>query len=245
MRKVIVWVFGAIAVAALVTVGYLYFAGGSGEPSTALTTPTIAADPTTTVEGDAQTTGSTTGEAEAGAVAFVIDPAQSTAAFEIDEVLRGEPKRVVGRTSEIAGQFQVDPDDLESIEFSPIVINARTFETDSGNRDRAIRGPVILDSASDEFEFINFEVSSVEGLSGGLSEGEPLTFTITGDLTIRDTAKPVTFDVAASMVGETAIEGTAEATVLRSDYGIGIPNAPGVADVSDEVLIRLEFVATS
>jgi polyisoprenoid-binding protein YceI len=135
MRKVIVWVFGAIAVAALVTMGYLYFAGGSGEPSTALTTPTIAADPTTTVEGDAQTTGSTTGEAEAGAVAFVIDPAQSTAAFEIDEVLRGEPKRVVGRTSEIAGQFQVDPDDLESIEFSPIVINARTFETDSGNRD--------------------------------------------------------------------------------------------------------------
>jgi hypothetical protein len=44
---------------------------------------------------------------------------------------------------------------------------------------------------------------------------------------------------------EDTIDGTAEATVLRSDYGIRIPNAPGVADVSDEVLIRLEFAATS
>jgi polyisoprenoid-binding protein YceI len=92
---------------------------------------------------------------------------------------------------------------------------------------------------------LKVEVNSVEGLSGGLAEGEPLTFTVTGDLTIRDTANAVTFDVTATTVGNSEIEGIAEATVLRSDYGIGIPNAPGVADVSDEILIRLEFVATS
>jgi polyisoprenoid-binding protein YceI len=118
---------------------------GSGEPSTELTTPTIAAEPTTTVGGDTATTApatdSTIGDVSGKRVAFVVDSAQSSAAFEIDEVLRGEPKRVVGTTSEIAGQFLVDPDDLASIEFSPIVINARTFQTDSGNRDRAIRGP--------------------------------------------------------------------------------------------------------
>jgi hypothetical protein len=33
--------------------------------------------------------------------------------------------------------------------------------------------------------------------------------------------------------------------VLRGDFGIGIPNVPSVADVSEEVLVRLEFVATS
>jgi polyisoprenoid-binding protein YceI len=44
------------------------------------------------------------------------------------------------------------------------------------------------------------------------------------------------------------IEGSAEGTVLREDFGIGIPSVPsvpGVAEVSEEVLIRLEFVATS
>jgi hypothetical protein len=50
-------------------------------------------------------------------------------------------------------------------------------------------------------------------------------------MTIRDTVSPVTFEVDASLVEESMVEGTAEATVLGSDFGIGIPNAPGVADV--------------
>ena len=224
--RIIRWVLGGVVVLAVAAVAYLYFAGGSGEPSTELTTPTLAAT-------------------EDGMVAFVIDPTRSSAAFEIDEVLRGEPQRVIGTTSEVAGQFEMDPNDLSSVEFSQIVVNARTFDTGSGNRDRAIRGPVILDSASDEFEFITFDPTSVEGLQGSLAEGEMLEFTVEGDLAIRDTVNTVTFDVTATPTGETTIEGSAEATVLRSDYGIGIPNAPGVADVGDEVLIRLEFVATS
>ncbi len=225
-RPIVGWVLGVVVVVAVVVVAYLYFAGGTGEPSTELTTPTLAG-------------------AEDGMVAFVIDPTRSSAAFEIDEVLRGEPQRVVGTTSELAGQFEMDPDDLSSVEFSQIVVNARTFDTGSGNRDRAIRGPVILDSASDEFEFITFDATSVEGLQGALTDGEMLEFTVEGDLVIRDTVNTVTFDVTATPIDEDRIDGTAEATVLRSDYGIGIPNAPGVADVSDEVLIRLEFVATS
>ena len=225
-RPIVGWVLGVVVVLVLAAVAYLYFAGGTGEPSTELTTPTLAA-------------------AEDGMVAYVIDPTRSNAAFEIDEVLRGEPQRVVGTTSELAGQFEMDPDDLSSVEFSQIVVNARTFDTGSGNRDRAIRGPVILDSASDEFEFITFDATSVEGLEGSLTEGEPLEFTVEGDLTIRDTVNSVTFEVTATPTDENTIDGSAEASVLRSGYGIGIPNAPGVADVSDEVLIRLEFVATS
>jgi polyisoprenoid-binding protein YceI len=228
---------------------YLYFAGGSGEPSTSLTTPTIAGEGSTTTLGSGASTapGSTgaEGSSPVEAQAFVIDPEQSTASFEIDEMLRGEPNRVVGTTSEVAGQVAVDPGDLATIQFSQIIVNARTFETDSGNRDRAIRGPVILNSASDEFEFITFDPTSVEGLSGPLIVGEPLTFTVTGDLVIRDTTNEVTFDVTATMLDESAIEGAAAATVLRSEYGIGIPNAPGVAEVGDEVLIQLDFVATS
>jgi polyisoprenoid-binding protein YceI len=223
---------------------YLYFAGGSGEPSTELTTPTIASSPTTVASETTAASGSGSNEASASQ-AFVIDATRSTAAFEIDEVLRGSPQRVVGTTSEVAGQIQVDPTDLSTIQFSQIIINARTFETGSGNRDRAIRGPVILNSASDEFEFITFDVTSVEGLTGSLAVGEPLVFTVTGDLMIRDTTTSVTFDVTATPTDPDTIEGSASTTVLRSDYGIGIPNVPGVADVGDEVLIRLDFVATS
>jgi polyisoprenoid-binding protein YceI len=103
-----------------------------------LTTPTIAASPTTLPSETTRPSATSSTEA------FVIEATRSTAGFEIDEVLRGSPQRVVGATSEVAGQIQVDPSDLSTIQFSQIVINARTFGTDSGNRDRAIRGPVIL-----------------------------------------------------------------------------------------------------
>ncbi len=41
------------------------------------------------------------------------------------------------------------------------------------------------------------------------------------------------------------MKGAASTVVMREDFGIGIPNAPGVANVSEEVVISLFFVATS
>ncbi len=248
MRRVIGRILGGLLLVAAALIGWLYFAGGSGEPSTELTTPTLAGEDTTppadapeTSASDASTAGSGSGDP----VAFVIDPGQSVAAFEIDEILRGEPNRVVGTTSEVAGQVAVNPADATDVQFSQIIINARTFETDSAMRDRQIRGPVILNSASDEFELITFDITSVEGLSGSLTVGEEVAFAISGDLQIRGLTRPVTFEVTATLVDQATINGEATTTVLRSDFEIGIPSVPSVADVGDEVVIRLEFVAAA
>ena len=225
-RSVIGWIVISVLAIGGAAFAWLWFAGGSGEPSTELTTPTIA---------DA-----------AGAQSFVISPGgESVASFEIEEELRGSPNTVIGTTSEVAGQVQVDVSDLNTTQFSDIVINARTFITDSERRDRAIRGPVILNSASDEFEFVTFTPSSVDGLSGSLSPGDTVDFTLAGVLTVKGTTSQVTFDVTATLVDANTIEGTATAVVLRSDFGIGIPSVPSVANVSDEVVLTLDFVATS
>ncbi len=246
MRRAIGWILGGLLLVGAGLIAWLYFAGGSGEPSTELTTPTLAQESTTPPADAPETSaGAPTTTAPGEAVVFVIDPSQSVAAFEIDEVLRGEPTHVVGTTSELAGQLEIDPSDLATARLSQIVINARTFDTGSGNRDRAIRGPVILNSASDEFEFITFDVTSVDGLSGEAAVGDTLEFTVTGDLTIKATTNPTTFDVTATLVDEGTLQGVAETTVTRTDFDLGIPNAPGVADVTDEVVIRLEFVATA
>ena len=244
-RSLIGWIVAAVVAVGLGALAWLFFAGGSGEPTAELTTPTIAAD--TTAPGDTTATEDIEpDDTVAGATtAFVIDADQSEASFEIDEVLRGSPNTVVGSTNEVAGQVQFDPSDLSSVEFSQIVINARTFATDSGFRDRAIRGPVILNSASDEFELITFDITSVDGLEGSVAVGDTLQFTVTGELTIRGETSEAAFAVEATYDDTGIISGIAETTVLRSDFGIGIPNAPGVADVGDEVIIRLEFVATA
>jgi polyisoprenoid-binding protein YceI len=219
-----------------------WFSGGSGEPSTELTTPTIAGQTTTTGVSGSETS---TSEGESEGLAFVIQPEESEATFTLDEVLRGEPQTVVGATSEVVGQFILDLEDLSQTQFSDIVVNARTFATGSSNRDRAIRGPIILNSATDDFEFITFVVTEAVGLDGSASVGDDLSFTLVGDLSIRDQTNPVEFEVTAALVDDSTVEGTATAEVLRSDFGIGIPNVPSVADVTDEVTLQLEFLATS
>jgi polyisoprenoid-binding protein YceI len=203
-----------------------------------LTTPSLALETSSSALGS-------TAPIEETVQALVIDPAQSVASFEIDEILNGSPNRVIGTTSEVAGQFQFDANDVSTAQFSQIIISARTFTTDSDRRDRTIRSPVILDSASDEFELVTFDLTSVEGLSGSLEVGDTSEFTVTGDLSIKGTTNPVSLQVSATFSDATTVAGIAEATVLREDFGIGIPNVASVADVSEEVLIRLEFVATS
>ncbi len=64
-----------------------------------------------------------------------------------------------------------------------------------------------------------------------------------GDLTIRDITQPVTFNVTASAVSDSQIEGTASAIVQRADYNLQIPSVPSVADVEEEVELYINFVA--
>lgn len=226
MRK---WIGRLLAVVIAIGVGglgYVYFAGGSGEPSADITTPTVP-------------------DAAGGATAFVIDETRSEASFQIDEVLRGSPNTVVGTTSELGGQVVVDPEDLSNVQISKIVVNARTFVTDNGFRDRSIRGPIVLDSANDEFEFITFDPTEITGLSGEAVVGDELTFTVAGDLIVKGTTNQEVFDVAVTFVDANTIVGEATTQVMRESYGIGIPNAPGVADVSEEAIIILTFVAVA
>lgn len=227
-KSTIGWIVAFLLAAGGSVFAYLfYFAGGSGEPTVELTTP------------------STVAVADSGPQSFAIDQSQSTARFEIDEELQGSPKHVVGTTDQVVGVITLDTSDLATAEVSDITINARTLTTDSDRRDRAIRGPVILDSGNDANELITFAVTSVDGLTGEAAVGEQLSFTITGDLTIRGNTNSVSFDVSATLLDDSTIEGSAEATVLRDDFGIGIPSVPGVANVTDEVLIGLDFVAIS
>lgn len=253
-RSTIGWIFAAVLAVGGAAFAYLFwFAGGSGEPSTELTTPELAATTTTadvdteTTEANAGTTDGATGttQAASAAQAFVIDQGQSIAQFELDEVLSGTPTHVTGTTDQVVGQVRVDPADLSTAEFSDVIINARTFTTGREQRDRAIRGPIILDSGSDANELITFTPTSVDGLSGAVEEGDTVEFTVTGDLTIKGITQTVTFDSSVTYVDAGTIEGTATTEVTRDMFEIGIPSVPSVADVTNEVLLTLSFVAVA
>ena len=223
MRRGLLIAVAAVAVVLAGGAAYIWISGGSGEPSTDVAAPDIE----------------TSTPAEGGAITFEVT-GESIASFTLQEDLRGARTTVVGSTSEVAAQLIVDPDDPSTAQLGEIVINARTFATDNSLRDRAIRSQ-ILESASDEFEFITFVPTSVDGLPADTSL--PFTFEVTGDLTIRNITQPVTFEVVIEEASATGVVGTAKAQVLREEFGLAIPSVPSVANVTEEVDLELFFVA--
>ncbi len=261
-------ILAGMALLAVVGVfAYVWVSGGSGEPSTEVTAPALttpastASDPE--LSEDVSTTTATIPESTipestpsdppeestivsssdgGAAVVYRIDAASSSVTFEIDEILNGSPKRVVGVTSDVAGEVLIDFGNPSASVLGTTVINVRTLETDSSFRDRAMRGP-ILGSASDENEFAVFEPVSVDGLPEEVAIGETVKLVVTGDLTLSGTTKPVVFDIDVGLVSKERIEVTGAATVLRSDFGLQIPSVPSVSDVDDEILLTVDLVA--
>jgi polyisoprenoid-binding protein YceI len=88
--------------------------------------------------------------------------------------------------------------------------------------------------------------------STGLRNIEGDGFLLDGDLTIKGTAKPVTFEVELNGIGPDAYGGTrigfsGIAEIDRNDFGVSfngpIPGAPGGVIVSDKVQLSLEVEA--
>jgi polyisoprenoid-binding protein YceI len=202
----------------------------------------VAATAEATPEATTEATTEAAAAPESNLVVFNIASEQSEVRFTLSEVLNGSPKTVVGSTDQVAGQIAVDFGNPQASQVGEIRINVRTLATDSGMRDRMIRGQ-ILESSRDEYEFASFVPTAISGLPESITLGEPITFQITGDLTLRTITQPVTFDVTVMPESETQISGTAVTTVQRADFELNIPRVPSVADVSEEVKLEIEFVA--
>jgi polyisoprenoid-binding protein YceI len=187
-----------------------------------------------------ETQSAETQDTPAERIIFEIVQAESQARFIVGEILNGSPKTVVGTTDQVAGQIAVDITNPANTQLGTIQVNARTLVTDSGMRNRMIQSRILSTSS---YEYITFVPTSLEGLPEVATVGETFTLQITGDLTVRDVTRQVTFTAEITPVSETRLQGIATATILRSDYGITIPQVPSVAGVDDDVILEIEFVA--
>jgi polyisoprenoid-binding protein YceI len=253
---------GLVGLAALVLIGggawaYNALLGEAATPSSPITaipvavntvaapTPTaapavVADSPTATSAEVSVEPTAETGAPASGPVVFEISPEQSEVSFSIYEELGGQPKTVIGVSNQVAGQIALDLSDLSRSQVGVIQVNARTFVTDSDRRNNAIRNFILQ---TNQYEFITFTPTAITGLSGAAQPGQPFTFEISGDLTIRNVAQPVVFTVTAQGDSPTRLTGTATAVVQRGPFNLTIPSVPNVANVGEEVTLEIKFVA--
>ncbi|MEO8393982.1 MAG: YceI family protein [Chloroflexota bacterium] len=273
-NRSIVTIIVVVVIIAAIAFGYIWFSGGSGAPSATLSAPTLAiatrqpttaptqaptvaatAESASTAEATVASTAEATAEATAAAtvaaatfesnpVVFNITTEGSKVSFTLGEILNGSANQVVGTTDQIAGQIAVDFANPANSQIGEIRIDARTLATDSGMRDRMIRGQ-ILQSAQDAYEFVSFKPTALTGLPSSVTMGTAFDFKVTGDLTIREITKPVTFDVTVTPTSTSEITGTATTSVQRDDFGLTIPNVPSVTQADEEVKLQIDFTAQS
>jgi polyisoprenoid-binding protein YceI len=174
-----------------------------------------------------------------GVRTYGFDSAASTASYTVDETFLSDNTlaTAIGRTSTISGQLEINFDDPAASDLGTIEVDISLLESDSPRRDNAIRGQWL---ESTRFPLATFTATAIDGLTATPAEGEQVAFTLTGDMTVREATRPITWDVVAAVSGE-AITGTATTTILMADFGVEPPNIAGIVSVKDGVLLTVEF----
>jgi polyisoprenoid-binding protein YceI len=207
------------------------------------TAPTQAAaqptDPPATTAAQPPATAAAAPAAGA-AVVYRIDPAQSEAHYEVSETFfQGNRLNLaIGRTKGIAGEVLVDFANPANSQIGTIVIDVSQLTSDEGRRDNFIRYN-FLQSA--QYPQATFKPTKIEGLPATVKAGDQITFKVTGDLTVKQTTKPVTFDVTLT-ASQDKLTGTATTQIALSDFGVG-PIQIAMLQTEDKAKLVFDFVA--
>jgi len=104
---------------------------------------------------------------------------------------------------------------------------------------QGIAGELLIDFAQPS----NTQIGDIDGLPAQIAEGESVSFTMTGDLTVKETTRSVTWNVTLTLDGD-RIVGTASTEILMSDFGAG-PIQLAFLATEDQVNLVFDFVAVS
>lgn len=169
------------------------------------------------------------------AAEWQIDKAHSSVGFTVRHLVIA---KVSGQFTDFDGKFVFDTENLGAgtVEMTVAVESVNTNDT---KRDDHLRSPDFFDAAN--FPQMTFKSKSVHDVDGD-------NFKITGDLTIRDVTKEVTFDATFNGVmvdpwGNTKSGFSATTKIDRQDFNVKWNkslDAGGVV-VGDEVTINLEL----
>ena len=179
---------------------------------------------------------------EGGIEVFTIVPGESEVSYEVGETILNQDNRfnvAIGITPEVNGEVFVDRNNPQNSAIGPISVDISQFTSDSARRDSTIRER-FLESAI--FPNAVFTPLEIQGLPETYPEGDQISFQVSGDLTVRNVTRPVTFDVLFSGEGDT-MTGEATTVILLSDFEVGPISIAGILNTEDEVKLTFRFVA--
>ncbi len=166
-----------------------------------------------------------------------VDVAHSTLSFEITHMVISKAK---GRFTDFNGVINFEGEDIAK---GSVEITAKTasVDTDNEDRDEHLRSAEFFET--EKYPVMSFKSTKV----GEVKEGK---FALTGDLTIKDVTKEVTFDcifrgVVNDPWGNTRTGFSAVTTINRQDFNVAWSSVleGGGLTLGNDVEIKLEIEA--
>jgi polyisoprenoid-binding protein YceI len=154
--------------------------------------------------------------------------------YRVDEVLAGVNTTAVGRSNEISGLMTIAGTTIPVVD---IEVQVASITSDESRRDGAFTGRIMN---ADEFPTATFNLTQPIELGAVPADGEQITASATGNLTLRGVTNEVTFEVTAQANGQ-LIGVLGSIPVLFSDYGIDNPSFAGVT-TEDNGLVEFVLV---
>ncbi|MFK7917505.1 MAG: YceI family protein [Ilumatobacter sp.] len=151
--------------------------------------------------------------------------------YRVDEILGGVNVTAVGRSNEIDGALSIDGS-TASIE---AIVQVENIESDDSRRDNAFRTTIM-----DVENFPTAEFRTTEPIDFGEipPEGDQVTATAVGELTLKGVTLPVSVEITAQATAD-SIGVLGNIPITFTDYGIDNPSNPAVSLEDDGIV---EFV---
>ena len=209
-------------------------------PTLAVPTPAQPATSEASSAGEATPSPATTEASDAGSVLYRIDASQSEVRYEVGETIfrNNRFQTAIGRTKGVAGDVLVDFAQPANTQIGEIVIDVSQFTSDESRRDNYIRRTGL---ESSRYPYANFAPRAIEGLPAQVAVGDRVTFSISGDLTVKETTRPITWSVTLTLENGRLV-GSASTEINMSDFGVGPLQLPMLA-TEDLVKLFFDFVA--
>jgi polyisoprenoid-binding protein YceI len=187
----------------------------------------------------AATAAPTSAAASSDTVTLVLVPANSEARYRVREQLArvSLPSDAIGSTKSISGTIVAKTDGTIVSSASKFVVDLRTLKSDQNQRDNFLGGNVLQ---TNQYPYAVFIPTSIEGLSLPLADSADVSFTLTGDLTIRNVTKPVTWTVTGKVQNGEAT-GTATTSFTFEYFNLQQPQVPVVLSVVDNITLELDL----
>lgn len=207
-------------------------------PSNNGATPAVATNNSaiTTTNSIPATSGKTSSSSANGNIVYTIAPG-STANYRVREQLANInfPTDAIGKTQNITGSITIKPDGTVDSSASKFVVNITDLTSDKSMRDRFIQRNILQTSQYPEVVFVPTQIT---GLPSTLPQSGQVNFKLTGNLTIMDVTKPVTWDVTGNVQGNQVVA-QAKTGFKFEDFNIPQPQVPVVLSVNDNITLEL------